>query len=183
MRRRKRRRCAAPPPPPPSSYLGLVRRNATADVFPGARTRGPLQAAQQRLAFARLWQVHKHPPLCADVMHVVGRAVRGIDGLNALLRDCGLARHKAIFVRLLTDVLDMAAGKLGLPERYSKLSRQQQITVLADARRARPAYFRNVLTAWSNVGLVRCRRIERILAAVKSETPLPFYAERAPITG
>ena len=106
--------------------------------------------------------MHERPPICADVMGTVGRAVQGSGSLNLLLRECGLTKHKAIFVKLLTDVLNRAAAAGGPPVRYSELRKQQQITVLAAVWNARPVYFRSMMTVWSNVGLAQCQMVEQI---------------------
>ena len=146
----------------PLSYLALVAARPSRGIFVGARALSPLQASQVRLAFACMW-MRARPPLCADVMELVGARVRGSGGLNALLHQFGIGVHKAMIVRLLTDVLADASPDARLPSRYSALTKTQQLEVLARAATRAPRQFCYAMCVVSSVPTAKWRRVMTVL--------------------
>jgi hypothetical protein len=166
----KRRKHDCPVP----SYTSLIAERPV-ELFPGARVCGPLQAAQRRLLFALQLLPRLRALVCPDIVETVGQSLRHVGGLDALLRHCGLTLHKAIFVRILTDALDNAPGAAMLPARYSQLSCDQKLAVLAwwvHSDRPSVRRFRHIMR-YCDISAKRSRFIEGTLRTImRSSAPV-----------
>lgn len=122
--------------------------------------------AERRLALMRMWQLDKRaqPVLCADILEMVGKHLV-VGGLNALLRECDMTLHKALFVRLLTTVLDKEPRERR--RRYSQLSKDEQLSLLAHEVLGRNRVrVLHQMRVYSRISRHKCRRLRRRLRSI-----------------